>query len=72
MDGDLHSVIAIAPDAMAQAAASDARRAAGESLGPLDGVPILLKDNLDMVGMPTTAGSFALENNFPERKSQRW
>ena len=70
MDGDLQSVIAIAPDAMAQAAASDARRAAGESLGPLDGVPILLKDNLDMVGMPTTAGSFALENNFPERDSE--
>ena len=70
MDGGLHSVIAIAPDAMAQAEASDARRAAGESLGPLDGIPILLKDNLDMVGMPTTAGSFALENNFPERDSE--
>tara|TARA_Y100001936_G_scaffold24797_1_gene22739 strand:+ start:362 stop:1759 length:1398 start_codon:yes stop_codon:yes gene_type:complete len=70
MDGALHSVIAIAPDAMAQAEASDARRAAGESLGPLDGIPILLKDNLDMVGMPTTAGSFALEKNFPERDSE--
>ena len=70
MDGQLNSVIAIAPDAMEQAAASDARRASGESLGPLDGIPILLKDNVDMVGMPTTAGSFALENNFPERDAE--
>lgn len=70
MDGALNSVIAIAPDALGEAAASDARRAEGVSLGPLDGVPILLKDNLDAVGMPTTAGSFALEANLPERDSE--
>jgi len=70
MDGELNSVIAISPDALQQAAASDARRAAGEELGPLDGVPILLKDNLDALGMPTTAGSYALAENVPERDSE--
>ena len=70
MDEALNSVIAIAPDALEQAATSDARRTAGEALGPLDGVPILLKDNLDAIGMPTTAGSFALEANVPDRDSE--
>ncbi len=70
MDGSLNAVILVAPDALEQAAASDARRAAERALGPLDGVPILLKDNLDAVGMPTTAGSFALEENYPAEDSE--
>jgi amidase len=70
MDDALNSVIAIAPNALEQAADSDARRAAGADLGPLDGIPILLKDNLDAVGMPTTAGSFALADNYPTEDSE--
>jgi amidase len=70
MDGPLNSVILVAPDAMDQAAASDARRADGNALGPLDGVPILVKDNHDAVGMPTTAGSFALEENYPDSDAE--
>jgi amidase len=70
LDGELNAVILVAPDALDQAAASDARRAAGQELGPLDGVPMLFKDNLDAVGMPTTAGSFALEDNYPEVDSE--
>ncbi len=69
-DGALNSVILVAPDALEQAAASDERRAAGHPLGPLDGVPILLKDNIDAVGMPTTAGSYALIENFPAQDSE--
>ncbi|MBX7200056.1 MAG: amidase [Rhodospirillaceae bacterium] len=69
-DGMLHSVIAIAPDAIAQAEASDKRRAAGKPLGALEGIPILLKDNIDAVGMPTTAGSFALEFNLPKQDAE--
>jgi len=69
-DGPLNGVIAIAPDALAQAAAADARRRAGQARGPLDGVPILLKDNIDAVGMPTTAGSFALEHNLPAEDAE--
>lgn len=66
----LQSVIAVNPDALSQAEASDARRAAGESLGPLDGVPILLKDNIESLDpMPTTAGSTALTENITGRDS---
>ena len=69
-DGALHAVIMIAPDALDQAAASDKRRREGKTLGPLDGVPILLKDNIDAAGMPTTAGSFALAENMPAKDSE--
>src|SRR4051812_24034894 len=69
-DGPFHSVIVVAPDALDQAAASDKRRAAGQTLGSLDGVPILIKDNIDAVGMATTAGSFALIDNLPAQDSE--
>ena len=66
----LQSVLSLNPDAMAQAEASDARRAAGEALGPLDGLPILLKDNIETIDpVATTAGSYALENNVTGRDS---
>jgi len=70
LDGPLNGVIMIAPDALEQAAASDERRAAGQAIGPLDGVPILFKDNHDAVGMPTTAGSYALAENYPAKDSE--
>ena len=44
------------PDALADARAIDRRRAAGEVLSPLAGVPVVVKDPMDMVGFPTTAG----------------
>lgn len=66
----LQSILALNPDALGQAAASDARRANGQALGPLDGVPILLKDNIETVDpMPTTAGSLALVMNFAVKDS---
>ena len=70
LDGPLNGVIMIAPNALEQAAASDQRRAAGQAIGPLDGVPILFKDNHDAVGMPTTAGSYALEENYSAQDSE--
>lgn len=66
----LQSVLALNPDALAQADASDARRAAGETLGPLDGVPILLKDNIETLDpIATTAGAIALTDNVTGRDS---
>jgi amidase len=62
----LNSVRAVNPAALAAAAESDAQRASGDvPLGPLHGVPVLLKDNIDVAGMPTTAGSLALEHSSP-------
>jgi amidase len=69
-DHALHAVILVAPDALDEAAASDRRRAEHRTLGPLDGVPILLKDNIDVAGVPTTAGSYALRDNIPARDSE--
>ena len=64
----LRSIIAINPDALAQAKASDARRRARKSLGPLDGVPILIKDNIETLDpVATTAGSLALKDNVTRR-----
>ena len=51
-----NAIIFMNPDALADARAIDKRRAAGETLGPLAGVPVVVKDPMDMVGFPTTAG----------------
>ena len=48
-----------AQGALRAAALSDARRAAGGTLGPLDGLTLAVKDNIDVAGMPTTAGMAA-------------
>ena len=62
----LHAVIETNPDALSEAAASDARRRAHGVLGPLDGIPILLKDNVGTGDREhTTAGSFALVGSTP-------
>src|SRR5215469_12391932 len=60
VDPALHAVIAVTPDAMEQAAASDRERESGRPRGPLEGIPVLVKDNVQVAGMPTTAGSSAL------------
>ena len=64
----LQAVLSLNPDAMAQARDLDAKLMAGEPVGLLHGVPILVKDNIETRDqMPTTAGSLALESNFSER-----
>jgi amidase len=67
-DGELNSVIAVNPSAVEQAAALDDERAAGKVRGPLHGIPVLLKDNIESSeDIPTTAGSLALEGNITHR-----
>jgi aspartyl-tRNA(Asn)/glutamyl-tRNA(Gln) amidotransferase subunit A len=51
-----NAIVFANPDAMADARAVDQRRSAGESLGPLAGIPVVVKDTMDMVGFPTTGG----------------
>jgi amidase len=63
----LNSVIELNPGALADARALDAERAAGKVRGPLHGIPVLLKDNIDAVGMANSAGSLALAGNRPAR-----
>ncbi|MCT8002068.1 amidase [Sphingomonas sanguinis] len=64
----LRSVIAINPEALAQARASDAERRGGRVRGPLHGIPILIKDNIETADrMATTAGSLALIDNVTGR-----
>jgi amidase len=64
----LRSVIEINPDALAIADALDKERAEKGPRGPLHGVPVLIKDNIDTGDrMSTTAGSLALEGSHPSR-----
>jgi amidase len=62
-NGEIHAVIGLNPRALAEGQASDARRAAGRLRGAADGLPILVKDNIGIAGLPTTAGSLALAQN---------
>jgi amidase len=68
LDGRLHSVLEVNPDALAIADALDQERASGQVRGPLHGIPILLKDNVDTADqMETTAGSLALLGSRPSQ-----
>lgn len=64
----INSVIEMNPDALEIADSLDAERKAGKVRGPLHGVPILIKDNIDTADkMQTTAGSLALEGHCAAR-----
>ncbi len=60
----LHAVITVNPAAQADADRLDAVSA--DRRGPLHGVPMLIKDNIDVAGLPTTAGSALLAGHIPD------
>lgn len=65
-DDKLHSLLHVAQDSAGAAAkASDLRRASGTATGPLDGIPITIKDLISLRGMPLTAASKILANYSP-------
>ncbi|UUE19975.1 amidase [Microbacterium sp. J1-1] len=63
----LNAVVVANPDARAEAAASDARRARGEVLGPLDGIPYTAKDSYLVRGLTAAAGSPAFADLIAQR-----
>lgn len=65
LDDGLRGMLELNPDALDEARAADARRAAGQTLGPLDGIPVSLKDNIGTAGpMHTTANAEVLLDNL--------
>jgi aspartyl-tRNA(Asn)/glutamyl-tRNA(Gln) amidotransferase subunit A len=61
VDGDIHAFLHVSEHALEVAADIDRRRAAGEALGPVAGVPLAIKDVLVTTDMPSTSGSKILE-----------
>lgn len=68
-DGKLHSIILVNPNAEKEAAELDEKFKQGGLTGPLHGIPVILKDNVETDDMPTTAGSIALKGFEPHRNA---
>jgi len=64
LNDELNAVITVSPTALADARAADKARRRGDDR-PLLGIPIIVKDNINTTGMPTTAGSWALDGSSP-------
>lgn len=67
---NVNAVVLVNPDALAEAEMLDGERQHGHVRGPLHGIPILVKDNIDVAGLPTTAGALALTNNVATQDAQ--
>ena len=65
----LNSIISINPNALQEARTLDEERKAGNIRGPLHGIPVVVKDNFDLEGTATTAGSVSLANWTSEKDS---
>src|SRR6266699_5773105 len=61
----LHAAITVNPNALKEAEALDRERARGRIRGPLHGIPIALKDNIQTTNMPTTGGALAFDGFTP-------
>ena len=63
----INSIVSVNPDAKEEAARLDAEFARGGPVGPLHGIPVIMKDQADVDGMPTTMGSVLFKDHFPGR-----
>jgi len=63
----LNAIITVNPHVLVQAKKLDKEREAGKLRGMLHGIPVVIKDNIETIDMPTTAGSLALKNNHTKR-----
>lgn len=64
-DPGFGAIRCLAPDAAVQAAHSDRIRRERGPRSPIEGIPVLVKDNIDVAGLPTTGGALALEHSVP-------
>jgi amidase len=67
LDPAFGAIRCLAPGALDEADASDRHRREHGQRGPIEGIPVLVKDNIDVAGLPTTAGALALEHSVPPR-----
>lgn len=65
----LQAIIALNPNVINEAKEKDINRKHSDMQSPLYGMPILLKDNIDFIGMPTTAGAAVLASNYPSENA---
>ena len=65
----INAIITINSDALKEADRLDAAYKASGPVGPLHGIPVIVKDQADVKGMPTTLGSVLFKNYFPDRDS---
>ena len=63
----LNAIIVVNPSVLAEADRLDARFSQSGFVGPLHCVPMIIKDNYDVLGFPTTAGSLSLKDSMPPR-----
>ena len=63
----INAIISVNPEALAEADRFDKAFKASGPVGPLHGIPIIVKDQCDAVGMPTTLGSVLFKNYHPDR-----
>ena len=64
-EDQLNAIVSVNPRVLEEAAARDRERAAGKLRGPLHGIPIALKDNIQTKDMPTTGGALAFAGLMP-------
>ena len=67
---ELKAVLAVNATALEEAGILDDERAAGSTCGPLHGLPVLIKDNIEALGLPGTAGSLALAGREVTRDAE--